>query len=312
MREDLPALLESVVRNRMRFTLLSNGGLIDDRTASFIAGTGRCDQVQISMDGARAPTHDVFRGNGAFEGARRGLRILQRNRVPVTARVTIHRSNVAELEEIASFLLDGLGVPAITTNAAGFLGSCRSHASEVLLTPEQRSRAMACLRDLADRYPGRIDAQAGPLAEGRRWTAMERSRRDGAPAFADGGCLTGCRCSSSSIAVRPDGTYVPCAMLSSMGLGRIGETPLVEIWRRSPALSRLRRRHLIELTQFEECRACDYRPYCTGNCPGLAFSITGEVDRPSPDACLKKFLNEGGALPVPVRFEHALARTDIR
>lgn len=310
IREDLPDLLDSVVRNRMRFSLLSNGGLIDDRIASFIAGTGRCDQVQISVDGSRAQTHDVFRGPGAFEGAVRGLRTLQRHRVPVTVRVTIHRHNIAELGEIARFLLDELEVPAISTNAAGFLGSCRSSAAEVLLTPDQRSRAMVLLRDLTELYPGRIAAQAGPLAEGRRWTEMERARRVGDASFPDGGHLTGCDCSSSRIAVRPDGTYVPCTMLSAIELGRINEDALIEIWRESPALQRLRRRSGIELAAFVECRTCGYRPYCTGNCPGLAYSLTGEVDRPSPDACLRAFLSEGGTLPGPGRAEHAQERRD--
>jgi SynChlorMet cassette radical SAM/SPASM protein ScmE len=129
---------------------------------------------------------------------------------------------------------------------------------------------------------------------------MERARRDADATFPEGGHLTGCGCSTSKIAVRSDGVYIPCTMLSAIELGRINEDPLVEIWRGSPALQRLRRRHLIALAQFEECRACDYRPYCTGNCPGLAFSLTGEADRPSPDACLKKFLSEGGILPGPV------------
>src|SRR5450756_2265468 len=43
IREDLPVLLEGIVRNRMRFSLLSNGTLIDDEIAAFIASTRRCD-----------------------------------------------------------------------------------------------------------------------------------------------------------------------------------------------------------------------------------------------------------------------------
>ena len=40
MRKDLKELLNGIVRNCMRFALLSNGGLIDDEIAGFIAGTG--------------------------------------------------------------------------------------------------------------------------------------------------------------------------------------------------------------------------------------------------------------------------------
>ena len=52
IRKDLPALIEGIVRNRMRFSFLSNGGLIDDEIAAFIAGTGRCEYVQVSVDGS--------------------------------------------------------------------------------------------------------------------------------------------------------------------------------------------------------------------------------------------------------------------
>ena len=62
IREDLPELLEGIVRNRLRFSLLSNGGLIDDEIAAFIAGTGRCDYVQVSVDGSCPETHDAGRG----------------------------------------------------------------------------------------------------------------------------------------------------------------------------------------------------------------------------------------------------------
>ena len=39
-------------------------------------------------------------------------------------------------------------------------------------------------------------------------------------------------------------------------------------------------------------------PYCTGNCPALAYTLTGEVNHPSPDACLRRFLEEGGQIPA--------------
>src|SRR3989339_616091 len=48
IREDLRLLIDGIVRNRMRFAFLSNGGLISDETATFLAGTGRCDYVQES------------------------------------------------------------------------------------------------------------------------------------------------------------------------------------------------------------------------------------------------------------------------
>ena len=100
IREDLPALLDGIVHNRMRFSLLSNGALVTDEIAAPLADTHRCDYVQVSVDGSCAETHDACRGKGSFDGAMRGIRILQRHRVNVAVRVTLHRHNVNDLENI--------------------------------------------------------------------------------------------------------------------------------------------------------------------------------------------------------------------
>jgi len=297
IRKDLPVLLESIVRNRMRFSLLSNGTLIDDEMAVFIAHTGRCENVQVSVDGSCAAVHDSCRGKGSFDDAIRGIRTLQRHRVNVAVRVTIHHHNVNDLENIAHFLLEELGLPAFGTNSAEYLGTCRLNANDVMLTITERQLAIAKLLCLAEKYPDRISASAGPLAEGLVWRQMEEARAQNAPAFPNRGRLTACGCPSSKIAVRADGVIVPCSMLAHSELGQINQDSLAEIWQHSPTLNKLRNRHTIPLTWFELCAGCSYVPYCTGNCPGLAYTITGKVDHPSPDACLRRFLEEGGTVP---------------
>jgi SynChlorMet cassette radical SAM/SPASM protein ScmE len=297
IREDLPVLLEGIVRNRMRFSLLSNGGLIDDEIAAFIARTGRCEYVQVSVDGSCAKVHDSCRGQGSFDGAIRGIRTLQRHRINVAVRVTIHRNNVHDLEDIAHFLLDELGLSGFGTNSAGYLGTCCVNADDLLLNMEERKEAMATLLRLTAKHPDRISASAGPLSEGRAWRRMEEARAQGKPAFPNRGRLTACGCPSSKISVRADGAIVPCNMLNHIELGRINHDYLTEIWRNSPALNQLRNRHTIPLTDFKFCAGCSYIPYCTGSCPGLAYTLTGKVDHPSPDSCLRKFLEDGGTIP---------------
>ena len=297
LRKDLPALLEGIVRNRMRFSVLSNGILIDDGIAAFIASTRRCEYVQVSVDGSCATTHDSCRGKGSFDGAIRGIRTLQRHRVHVAVRVTIHRNNVHDLENIAHLLLEELELPGFSTNSAGYLGTCRLNAADVLLNIQERELAMSTLLRLAEKYPDRISASAGPLAEGRAWRRMEDARAQSAPAFPNRGRLTACGCPSNKISVRADGAIVPCSMLAHSELGRINHDSLAEVWQHSPALNQLRSRHSISLNRFEFCAECSYSSYCTGNCPGLAYALTGKVDHPSPDACLRRFVEEGGTIP---------------
>jgi SynChlorMet cassette radical SAM/SPASM protein ScmE len=295
-RTDLPLLLEGVVRNHMRFSLISNGSLIDDKIAAFIAATGRCDHVQVSVDGSRPETHDANRGRGSFEGAIRGIRTLQRHGVKVAVRLTITQHNVNDLEDAARFLLEELELPGFGTNSAGYLGTCQINAKDLLLTTAQRQTAMETLLRLNEKYHGRISAAAGPLAEGRMWGKMEAARRAGAPPFAHGGKLFGCGCVWNKISIRADGAVMPCSMLAHEVLGYINQDKLVDIWQKSPVMDRMRNRRNISLNNFEFCSGCAYQPYCTGNCPGLAYALTGQIDHPSPDACLRKFLQDGGSL----------------
>jgi SynChlorMet cassette radical SAM/SPASM protein ScmE len=297
MRQDLKELLEGIVRNRMRFNLLSNESLIDDEIAEFIASTGRCNYIQISIDGYSPETHDACRGKGSFEKAVRGIRILQRHGVSVASRLTIHHFNVSKLDEITDFILNDLGLPGFGTNSAGYLGSCRKNAEDVQLSVKDRQKAMSTLLRLENEHPGRISAAAGPLAEARHWRRMEQARVRGDSTFPIGGRLTACGCPNQKIAVRSDGVIVPCNMLPHIALGRINLDSFQEIWLKSPEMMHMRLRHMIPLSEFDFCSGCPYMPYCTGNCPGLAFSITGKVDYPSPDSCLRKFLADGGSVP---------------
>jgi SynChlorMet cassette radical SAM/SPASM protein ScmE len=304
LRQDLPQLLERIVRNQMRFSLLSNGTVISEEMAAFLSATERCNHVQVSVDGSKPETHDAARGEGNFMKALKGIQILRQHRIPVTVRVTITQYNVADLEEIARLLLEEIKLPSFSTNAAGYMGLCRQNIAELRLTAEDRSRAMATLLKLTRKYHGRIGAQAGPLAEARQWLQMEQARQAGLDSLPGKGYLRACGGVMNKIAVRADGVMVPCTQMSHIELGRINQDDLQEVWQHHPELTRLRQRVDIPLSEFEFCQGCDYISYCTGNCPALAYTLLGKDNHPSPDACLKRFLEEGGRLPDEHEIEH--------
>jgi SynChlorMet cassette radical SAM/SPASM protein ScmE len=296
-RTDLRELIEGIVTNRMRYKILSNGTLITDRMAGFLTSTGRCNGVQVSIDGPVSEVHDAFRGEGNFEKALTGIRYLRAHGVDVDVRVTIHRQNVHMLDDIARFLLDDLGLDGFSTNSASYMGLCRHNSEQIQLSMEERTFAMETLHRLKQKYDGRISASAGPLAEYEAWSEMEQARRGSGEPVSGGGYLTGCGCLMSAMAVRADGVMIPCSQLSHLDLGRINRDDLKDIWLHHPVLTRLRERCHIALSDFEFCRGCDYVNHCTGNCPALAYTMVGDDNHPSPDACLRRFLKEGGNLP---------------
>lgn len=82
-------------------------------------------------------------------------------------RVTIPTHNVRYLEEIARLLLEDLKLRGFSTNAASYMGLCRSHADQVQLTVEERSLVMETLLKLNKKYNGPIWADVGLLAEAK-------------------------------------------------------------------------------------------------------------------------------------------------
>tara|TARA_B100000315_G_scaffold231474_1_gene242803 strand:+ start:4623 stop:5723 length:1101 start_codon:yes stop_codon:yes gene_type:complete len=297
-REDLKELIDGIIRNRMRFSILSNGTLITGDAAAYLASTGRCNSVQVSIDGSGTEPHDSCRGDGNFLKAMAGINNLKKHNVSVAVRITIHKHNVWNLEEVAEFLLDEIGLPGFSTNSASYFGLCAKNAAQVQLTVEERSIAMETLLRLNKKYNGRINGAAGPLAEGKSWGRMEKARLSKEDCLPGRGRLTACGCPMSKIAIRADGAIVPCNMLSHIKLGQINHENLQDVWLNHPEMKKLRIRRNIPLSDFEFCNGCEYINYCTGNCPALAHTMLGKVDHPSPDGCLRKFLDDGGKLPV--------------
>ena len=96
--------------------------------------------------------------------------------------------------------------------------------------------------------------------------------------------------------MRADGIIVPCIQLAHIELGRINRDDFRSVWRSHPELERLRNRRAIPLAEFEFCRGCDYIKYCTGGCPASSANIVGNDAHPSPEGCLRLFLEGGGRL----------------
>jgi len=294
-------LIDGITANRMRYAILSNGTLIDDTLLNrFETGKRRprLNYIQVSIDGSRAEIHDRNRP-GSFARALRGLKRLRARGFPVQVRTTISRHNIDDLENIARLLLEEIGLASFSTNEAAPLGTGCTNRAETALTPADQKKAMAVIDRLLARYPGRLQAQAGPQAKLKAYREMEHARRTGEKA-ADWkmGFLSGCGCVFNRIDVLHDGTIVPCCMLPRLVLGNITRDSLGEIWRDHPTLQMLRERRNIAMREVEGCRDCEWNAICNGSCPGLAHQLTGDVNRANPEDCYRNFIDAVGGVDV--------------
>lgn len=291
-RPDLFDLIDCLIDNKMRYSLLTNGTLITEKTvAAFFAGKRclRLDSIQVSIDGSCAEVHNKSRPPDSFDRALHGLRLLQQAGLPVTVRVTVNHHNVHDLENIASLLLDDLGLPGFSTNEAEQMGTARCYGQDVVLTEEERRRASMTLTSLCRRYENRISASAGPLALANHFADIESRLARGETEMDGRGTLSSCGGVFSKMAVLHDGTMVPCNLLPTLTMGVIGADPLQNAWLHHPAINVIRRRQQIPLQSLDSCRDCNYIGFCAGGCPASALAKFAQLNTINPAGCYRRY-----------------------
>jgi len=294
-RADLWELLEAVVRNKLRFCILTNATLITAQVAQRLAEfRRRLDYVQVSVDGSCPATHDALRGPGAFEHMRRGIAALQQAGLPCTARVTVSKLNVHDLAPTLHMLHADLGLQSFGVNEAYPMGAGHCNHNALEMTRDERRSSFQVMQAFDRQYPGVArGSSAGPLIMAELVAKVERACATGEfDAAYPTGHLTACNAMWQSLAVLHDGTYVPCHQLAHIALGRVGQDALLEVWRNAPGLHALRQRHAIPLDADPRCVGCRYQPYCTGGCPGVAYAVTGDVNKTNPRDCYRAYVGE--------------------
>ncbi len=298
VRNDFFELLDQIIGKRMRYSILSNGTLITEKTLSLLEEKKRrhrLNSIQVSIDGSCAEIHDKSRGSGSFKKAIRGLRLLQEAGFPVNCRVTVNRHNVDDLDKIAALLLEDVGLASFGTNDAMPMGAGCDNQAGITLLPQQQLQAMKTLIRLEKQTNGRINATAGPLAKWKSYGEMEHARATGEKA--DGwrmGYLTACGCVFNKLAVHHDGIITPCNMLAGLELGRVNRDSIKTIWKTHPILKALIERRKIPMQNVPGCEGCEWAPFCNGSCPGLAYTMTGDFNMANPHDCYRNFLQATG------------------
>ena len=297
-RPDFSMLVDGVIANRMRYSILSNGTLITpEMITAFSEGKRRLrlDSIQVSIDGSCAAVHDLSRPPKSFDRAVRGLRLLVDAEFPAMVRVTLNHHNIGDLENIARLLIDDIGLSGFSTNEAEVMGTARCIGQNIVLTELERRQAMKTLMELNERYGGRIRATAGPLARAKMVREIEERIARGETGTPGRGTLCSCGGVFSKMAILHDGTMVPCNMLPTLTMGVIGMHSLKDAWLHSPSINAVRRRREIPLSSLPECSGCRYTGFCAGGCPASVMAKSGRLIGTDPESCFRNYANGGMA-----------------
>lgn len=272
----------------LKFTLSTNGTLIDRATAERIRSIG-FTYVGISIDGI-AETNDRFRGvTGAFDRAVRGIRNCKAVGQKVGLRLTLTPSNADDLEAIFDFIeaedIDRACfyhlVPTGRARSAVDLDHARARAA--VDTIFRRTRQFAS--DGRPREILTVDNHAD--AAYLYLTLLKEDPQRAADALAallwNGG---GANSSGTGIAdVDTQGNVHPDQFMQSVMLGNVKERKFSEIWtdesNETLAALRHRNQHI-----RGRCATCRFLPMCGGNFRARALNATGDLWASDPGCYL--------------------------
>ncbi len=278
VRKDLFDIIERIKKREMAFSLATNGTLLTKKTVEKLKEYN-CLYIQVSLDGAKPWTHDLFRGRKSFERVLNGIKNAVESGITVGVATTVTKFNYEEVYDIIK-LAEELGVNIFMYY--NFIPTGRGKEMiDLDLSPEEREsllRYMASqinkrnisLLTTAPQY-SRISISCGGLSLTHFDTIGPRSKNLVFLAEFVGGCGAG----RLYCALQPNGDITPCVFIPII-LGNILKDDLLSIWHNSEVLKKIRARD-----EFVGCSKCKYINIC-GGCRARAYSYFGNLQGPDP------------------------------
>jgi radical SAM protein with 4Fe4S-binding SPASM domain len=300
MRPDLFELAEEAHRIDIPMALATNGTTVNDEIAARIRDVG-FKRVSISFDGPDAPTHDAFRGEGAFAKSVAGFKSLRNVGMSMQINTTVAKHNYKKLDETYKLAMD-LGADALHIFMLVPVGCGMELEESVMLSGDDYENALNWIYDRSLEGKLHLKATCAPhyfrvmrqraKADGH---AMPRSAHPhknmdprqagpsgpgihghsgGHPGGHPGGhsdmtaMTKGCLAGQAVCFVSHTGEVFPCGYLP-VSSGNIKQIPLPQIWRQSQIFGDLRDDSNLE----GKCGCCEYSKVCMG-CRARAFGYT--------------------------------------
>ncbi len=265
LRPDCLAIARVLSKGGISVGLNTNGFLINEKIAEEIKHAGiMC--VTISLDGAKAETHDEFRGQeGAWDQVIQALQYLISSGQDVTATCVLHRYNMEEALDLI-MLLKEMGVGGIKFMRLHPVGKARTIYDHYLMPFENTTALINTLLEEKKKLGMDFNIMLGDNFANEFLDQRKVDR------FETGMCEAG----RYKCVISADGTIRPCEFFigEEFHAGNIKNKSLQDIWQTSEVFHYLRSDHL-----YQSCMICE--KVCPGRCPACAIYL-GSIQGPDP------------------------------
>ena len=251
---------EKEYNKHFRFTLTTNGLLIDDEIIDF--ANREMDNVVLSLDG-RKEVHDRLRRTTQGEGSYEKI-------VPLFQRFVLERGE-KEYYIRGTFTRENIDFTKDLYHMAD-LGFDKLSIEPVVCSPEEPyAFKEEDLPLLMEQYEELALEMVRRGKEGRGFTFYHYMME-----LTGGPCiykrLTGCGSGREYLAVTPWGDLYPCHQFVGEEKFRMGD-----LWNGITATEVASQFEGTSLISQEECRSCWARLYCSGGCAANSYHATGDI-----------------------------------
>lgn len=268
LRPDFVVDLASYGRKHRFDTILCTNGTLVTRDLALMAARTKL-QVEVSLDGPDAPTHDAVHGTGAFEKAVEGVRALVSRRAHTILGCVCHEGNVSGLEGYYE-LAASLDVDEVRSVPEKMLGRTRSAP----LRPVPVTRLLGDIRSLFQRRSEFLRFAGRDAFSALGTVCRESIRRRS--------CGSGFR----TFLIDSDGSLYPCvnSPLPEFRFGNLRDEgfDFERTWRGSSVLAEYRSKTSVD-RENGGCAGCPVRYWCLGGCRGETYAAGGRIENRSPE-----------------------------
>jgi len=278
LRPDFFPIVEDYCALFSRVALASNGTLLDDALIRRLMTVG-VQRVSVSLDGARAETHDNFRGQaGSYAAALRGCASVRRAGMPLQINVSAGTHNAHELPELLE-LAQQLGADALHLFLLVPVGCGVELSESERLSAQQVEDLLTWLsaQSVALRDTLHLKATCAPMYY-RILQQQPAARSLTQPAASGMHAVTrGCLAGSAVCFISREGKVQPCGYLP-VSAGDVREQPFARIWQQSALFTTLRNPKNLS----GKCAVCPFSHACFG-CRARAYAVHGDYLAEEPD-----------------------------
>ena len=239
--------------NRVSFSILTNGTLIDDKTALKLKEYNPY-YVQVSLEGGKK-MNDYIRGKGTYKQIAKGIKSLKKAGIFTSISFTANHLNYKELPKVIKYA-KRLKVDNVWSDRYIPLGG--SMDKDLTLTRAETSEYL----DIMAKERIKLGKKSKTRLSMNRALQFTRTNN----------YAYGCTCGDTLLTVMENGDLVPCRRMPIV-VGNLLKDNLSKLYYDSDIMKNLRKD-----TTPDDCKKCEHKNTCNGGLKCLTFACFNDLN----------------------------------